>query len=136
MTKLNAINTDALREALAGETDPKAVKRLMTALAYDDGVPVATLSERYGIARLTVYSWLDRFEESSVTDAIYDGHRSGRPPLLDEREREHLSKVLQHRSRDVGFEQASWTPELVQEYVQREYEVSYSLGHVRRLLQN
>jgi transposase len=136
MNKLEHVDVDALREALADATDPKAVKRLMIALAYDDGVPVATLSERYGIARSTVYSWLDRFEESSVTDAIYDGHRSGRPPLLDEREREHLSKVLQHRSRDVGFEQASWTPELVQEYVQREYEVSYSLGHVRRLLQN
>jgi len=136
MTKLEDIDTGALREALAGATDPKAVKRLMIALAYNDGVPVETLSERYGIARSTVYFWLDRFEGGSIAGAIYDDHRSGRPPSLDEREREHLNRVLQRRPEDVGFEQTFWTPELVQEYVQREYDVSYSLGHIRRFLRN
>jgi transposase len=136
MTRLEDIDTGALREALAGATDPKAVKRLMIALAYNDGVPVETLSERYGIARSTVYFWLDRFEGGSIAGAIYDDHRSGRPPSLDEREREHLNRVLQRRPEDVGFEQTFWTPELVQEYVQREYDVSYSLGHIRRFLRN
>ena len=136
MTKLEDIDTGALREALAGATDPKAVKRLMIALAYNDGVPVETLSERYGIARSTVYFWLDRFEGGSIAGAIYDDHRSGRPPSLDEREREHLNRVLQRRPEDVGFEQTFWTPELVQEYVQREFDVSYSLGHIRRFLRN
>ena len=136
MTELEDIDTGALREALAGATDPKAVKRLMIALAYNDGVPVETLSERYGIARSTVYFWLDRFEGGSIAGAIYDDHRSGRPPSLDEREREHLNRVLQRRPEDVGFEQTFWTPELVQEYVQREYDVSYSLGHIRRFLRN
>jgi transposase len=136
MTKLEDIDTGALREALAGATDPKAVKRLMIALAYNDGVPVETLSERYGIARSTVYFWLDRFEGGSIAGAIYDDHRSGRPPSLDEREREHLNRVPQRRPEDVGFEQTFWTPELVQEYVQREYDVSYSLGHIRRFLRN
>jgi len=134
MTKLEDIDTGALREALAGATDPKAVKRLMIALAYNDGVPVETLSERYGIARSTVYFWLDRFEGGSIAGAIYDDHRSGRPPSLDEREREHLNRVLQRRPEHVGFEQTFWTPELVQEYVQREYDVLYSLGHIRRFL--
>lgn len=136
MTKLEDIDTGALREALAGPTDPKAVKRLMIALAYNDGVPVETLSERYGIARSTVYFWLNRFEGGSIAGAIYDDHRSGRPPSLDEREREHLNRVLQRRPEDVGFEQTFWTPELVQQYVQREYNVSYSLGHIRRFLRN
>jgi transposase len=136
MTKLEDIDTGALREALAGATDPKAVKRLMIALAYNDGVSVETLSERYGIARSTVYFWLDRFEGGSIAGAIYDDHRSGRPPSLDEREREHLNRVLQRRPEDVGFEQTFWTPELVQEYVQREHDVLYSLGHIRRFLRN
>jgi transposase-like protein len=94
MTKLEDIDTGALREALAGATDPKAVKRLMIALAYNDGVPVETLSERYGIARSTVYFWLNRFEGGSIAGAIYDDHRSGRPPSLDEREREHSTECF------------------------------------------
>jgi transposase len=136
MNKLEDIDADMLRETLADTTDSKAVKRLMIALAYDDGVPVDTLSERYGIARSTVYSWLDRFEEHSIGEAICDDSRPGRPALLDEYEREHFAKVVQRRPRDVGFEQTSWTPELAQEYIQREYGVSYSLGHIRRLLRN
>jgi transposase len=134
INKLDSVDSNALRETLAETTDPKAVKRLMIALAYDDGVSVDIISERYGIARSTVYSWLDRLEEQSIADAIYDEHRPGRPPLLDEHERKHLTEVLHQPPGDVGFEQRFWTPELAQEYIQREYEVSYSLGYVRQLL--
>ena len=56
MNKLEAVDPDALREALAETNDSEAVKRLMIALAYCDGVPVETLSERYGISRSTIYS--------------------------------------------------------------------------------
>ena len=48
MNKLEAVDPDSLRAALAEADNPKAVKRLMIALAYRDGVPVETLSERYG----------------------------------------------------------------------------------------
>jgi len=84
MNKLDSIDLAALRETLAETSDPKAVKRLMIALAYDDGVSVDALSERHGIPRSTIHSWLDRFEEDSIADAIRDKHRPGRPPLLSE----------------------------------------------------
>lgn len=134
MNKLEAVDPDALREGLANATDPKAVKRLMIALAYRDGVPVETLSERYGLSRSTIYSWLDRFEEDSIAEAIRDEHRPGRPALLDEQERDQLRRTLRSSPSKVGFPDESWTPELVQEYIQKEYQVSYSLGHVRRLV--
>jgi len=134
MNKLDETDADALREALAEATDPKAVKRLMIALAYDDGVPVAVLSERYGIARSTVYSWLDRFETHPIADAIHDEQRPGRPARLGEGERRRLAEALERPPTDIGFEADSWTPELVREYVRQEYGVSYSLGHARRLL--
>ena len=134
MNKLDPVDSDALRETLAETTDPKAVKRLMIALAYDDGVSVDTLSERHGIARSTIYSWLDRFEEDSIADAIRDEHRPGRPALLTEQEREQLTRTLQSPPREFGFSQDSWTLELVQEHIQQKYGVFYSLGHIRRLI--
>ena len=134
MNKLDSVDSDALRETLAETTDPKAVKRLMIALAYYDGVSVDTLSERHGIARSTIYSWLDRFEEDSIADAIQDEHRSGRPPLLTEQEREQLTQTLQSPPIEFGFSQDSWTPNLIQEYIQQKYGASYSLGHIRRLV--
>jgi transposase len=134
MNKLDSVDSDALRETLAETTDPKAVKRLMIALAYDDGVSVDTLSERHGIARSTIYSWLDRFEEDSIADAIRDEHRPGRPSLLSEQEREQLAQTLQSHPTKFGFSEKSWTPELVQEYIQQEYQVSYSIGYIWQLV--
>jgi len=128
MNKLDDADADALRGALADATDPKAVKRLIIAFAHRDSVSVKTLSERYGISRSTIYSWLDCFEEHSITDAIHDEHRPGRPASLDEDEREHFTEVLQHRPADAGFDHVSWTLELAQKYIQQQYEVSYSLG--------
>lgn len=134
MNKLDSVDSDVLRETLAETTDPKAVKRLMVALAYDDGVSVDTLSERHGIPRSTIYSWLDRFEEDSIADAIRDEHRPGRPPLLSEQEREQLTQTLRSPPIKVGFSDDSWTPELIQEHIQQKYDTSYSLGHIRRLV--
>jgi transposase len=106
----------------------------MIALAYADGVRVETLSERYDIPRTTVYSWIDRFEYQSISDAIEDESRPGRPSKLDASQRERLSNDLAESPAELGYDASDWTPELVQSYIERTYDVTYSLGHVRRLL--
>lgn len=134
MEKLAHVDPDTLRDALEEATDPKAVRRLMVALAYVDGVPASTLAERYGIPRSTIYAWLDRFEEQSVEEAIQDDQRPGRPPELDRESRERLVDALQDRPTAHGFDAPRWTPALVRRFVDREFDVEYSLGHARRLL--
>ncbi|WP_435077181.1 helix-turn-helix domain-containing protein [Halococcus sp. AFM35] len=133
MNKLSDVDTDQLRAALATVSDAKAAKRLMVALAYADGVRVETLSERYDIPRATVYSWLDRFERQPVREAITDDHRPGRPPKLGERQRERLAAALADSPDEHGHETAEWNPALVRRHIEREYGVTYSLGHARRL---
>lgn len=115
MNKFEDVDADALRGALADTTDPKTAKRLMIALAYDEGVPVETLSERYGIARSTVYLWLNRFEKYSLADAVHDDPRPGRSAILNENQQRELSEALQQRPTAFGLERDSWSPELVQE---------------------
>ena len=134
MNKLEAVDTDALREALREAPTTKAVKRLMIALAYADGVRVETLSDRYGIPRATVYSWLDRFEHQSISEAIEDDSRPGRPSKLDDSQREQLLNDLREPPEELGYDALEWSPELAQQHIEREYNVTYSLGHVRRVL--
>ncbi|MFC4356909.1 transposase [Halobium salinum] len=134
MAKLADADPDALREALASTTEAKPAKRLMVALAYLDGESVATLSTRYGIPRSTVYYWLDRFESEPLESAIRDEDRPGRPPKLDERQREQLRSDLQAPPSEQAFDAEAWTPALVREHVDRRFDVSYSEGHARRLL--
>jgi len=134
MAALEGVTASELREALETAEDPKAVKRLMVALAYLDGVPVGTLVDRYGVPQSTVYSWLDRFEERSLADAIHDDERPGRPPKLGFQRREALADQLADPPEAFGYEATAWTPELLREHVEREFGVRYSVGHARRLL--
>jgi transposase len=97
-------------------------------------VPVGTLVERYGIPQSTVYSWLDRFEERSLADALRDDDRPGRPPKLDPDQRAALAGHLADSPTEFGLDGPVWTPESVREHVERTFGVRYSVGHARRLL--
>lgn len=134
MDKLADITVASLREALENAENAKAAKRLMIALAYKDGVSVDDLSARYGLSRSTVYSWLDRFEYRSIDAAIHDDSRPGRPPKLDDSQQSALRAALESSPATFDYEQSTWSPELLQQHIEREFEVTYSLGHVRRLL--
>ena len=134
MNKLENIDACELRDALAGASGAKAAKRLMVALAYTEGIRVETLSDRYGIPRATVYSWLDRFEHQSIGEAIKDESRPGRPAKLDASQREQLRDDLREPPVEVGYDALGWSPELAQHHIEQAYDVTYSLGHVRRLL--
>ena len=134
MADLEGITASELRGELKTADDPKAVKRLMVALAYLDGVSVGTLVDRYGFPQSTVYSWLDRFEERSLDEALHDDDRPGRPPKLAADQRETLAERLRQPPDEFGLDAAAWTPELLREHVEREFGVRYSVGHTRRLL--
>ncbi|GAA0465983.1 helix-turn-helix domain-containing protein [Halococcus dombrowskii] len=135
MDKLADVDTEALQAALGDASESKAVKRLMVALAYADGVSVETVSARYDIPRATIYSWLDRFEQQSIAEAITDDSRPGRPAKLDPSQRRQLAADLARSPAELGYDSAEWTPERAREHIERMYDISYSLGHVRRLLQ-
>jgi transposase len=134
MNKLDEVSLSSLRDQLEAAESPKATKRLMIGIAYKDGVTVSTLSDRYSVPESTLYYWLDRLDEKPLSQAVEDDDRPGRPSELDEREREAVFDALADSPEAYGFEASSWTPELVRQLIEREYDVNYSLGHVRRLI--
>lgn len=134
MRKLRDIEGDALRTAFHDARHPKAVKRLVMALAYLDGASVDTLSARYDIPRSTIYAWLDRFETEPIEDAIQDETRPGRPAELEPREFVQLSSDIADGPTAHGFSADSWTANLLQTHISEAYGPDYSEGHARRLL--
>jgi len=134
MLDLRNVERTKLLDAFDGADDPKAIKRLLVALAYTDGVPVATISERYGIPEPTCYDWLNRFRDQPIEEAITDDTSPGRPPKLDDDQLSALRKDLSSPPTAVGYEVDEWTPALLQNYLEDEYDTTYSLGHVRRLI--
>lgn len=134
MGKLDGVAIATLRDELAHAEGAKEAKRLMVAIAYGDGVGVATLSDRYGIPESTIYYWLDRFEERPVEEATTDDSSPGRPPRLTAEQQAVVEDWLDRSPRDAGIEAAEWTPELLRERIRSAFDVTYSLGHARRLL--
>ena len=134
MVKLDDVDPDELRRTLADVESAKEAKRLVVALDYLDGVPVSVLAERYGIPRSTLYDGLDRFEAEPIDEAITDEDRPGRPRKLDGEDRQRLRNHLESTPGEHGYERDEWSPELVRDHVERSFGVSYSVGHVRRLL--
>jgi len=136
MDKLDGVSFPTLRDQLDAAESAKATKRLMVAIAYKDGVSVSVLSERYGVPESTLYYWLDRIAQKPLSEAVEDDDRPGRPSELTDDEREAVFDALADDPAAYGFEASSWTPELVRKLIEREYGVSYSLGHVRRLIRD
>lgn len=134
MQKLRNVDVDALYRAYSEVNDGKAVKRLTMAIAYLDGVSVATLSARYEIPESTIYAWLDRFENESIDDALRDDTGPGRPPELESHEFVQLASDIGDGPRNHGLDADEWTATLLQTHISAVYGVDYSEGHVRRLL--
>lgn len=134
MATLEGVSADALRDKLGEVESAKAAKRLIFALSYLDGESMDVLSALCGIPRSTIHYWLDRFETRSLNDAIQDEPQPGRLPKLAEPERTQLRTNLQEPPAAYGYDATTWTPELVRQHLEAHYGVSYSVGHVRRLL--
>lgn len=134
MAKLPDTSRSALLEAFHEAEQPKAVKRLVMAIAYLDGVPVDTLAKRYDIPRSTIYAWLDRFEAEPIEDAIHDGSRPGRPAALEPGEFVELASDIADGPQQHGFDTTEWTASRLRTHISDGYGVEYSDGHARRLL--
>jgi len=120
-----------LREQTEGEI-PR--ERVLAAIGRKQGDQIETLAERHGVVEKTIRNWLDRFEDGPLEQAPYDGSRPGRPPKLDDDQREQLFEHRRSAPSALGYEQQTWSPELLVHHVRAEYGVEYSEGHARRLL--
>jgi transposase len=134
MAKLERLSAEKLRTVLRDVEDGKAAKRLVVALAYKDGVTVATLSRRYGIPEQTIYEWLDRFESRPLEEAMFDQPRQGRPQKLDPEEWAEVEAALEQTPAEFGYEAEQWTPRLVNKHIEDRYNVSYSPDYLSNKL--
>jgi len=132
--KIPNLSVERVCNRLADERDPKAIKRLTAAREYLADLSPGDIEEKYGWDRQTVYTWLDRFEERSFEDALYDDDRPGRPPELSEEQLQQFAETLNQSPEVVGYDESVWTSPLAQQYLITEFDVVYSLRHVQRLM--
>lgn len=134
MVDLDHVSAEDLRATLDDVEAKTPALRLVVALNHKHGISQTEIAEQYGLARKTVYNWLTRFEDAPVREAIDDADRPGRPPRLPDDERSRLADRLREPPRAAGYDAESWTPWLVRDLIATEFDVEYSIPHVRRLM--
>lgn len=76
--------------------------------AVQNRIPKSIVAESYGVSRLTVYRWLDRFERFGA-EGLVRKPGSGRPRKLEELAEEELTAIVLQKASDFGFETDLWT---------------------------
>ena len=134
MTHLDDVTVADLRDALAEVEGKTPTKRLLAAIAYQNGINQTELAAWFGVGRRTIYGWLTRFESGSLAATAVDADRPGRPRKLSADQQNTLEHTLRDPPPDVGLDAPSWTPALVQEHLRKDFDVEYSRPSCRRLL--
>lgn len=85
MAHLEGVTQKMLQDALEQVEGKRAIKRLTAAIAYKKGVTQTELAEWYGVEKRTISNWLNRIDESGLTDSVADLSRSdhSKPTGLD-----------------------------------------------------
>jgi transposase len=108
--------------------------RLRAVDAVESGVHPEDVAASLGMARGTVYGWLATYREGG-REALKARPVPGRPPRLSgEQMRRLYTLIVGTDPRQLEFEFALWTRELVRALIRREFRVSLSAVSVGRLL--
>lgn len=110
------------------------VLRLRAVEQVQAGAHPEDVAETLGLHRKTVYGWLARFREGG-RDALRAKPVPGRPRKLSGQQLGRLyALIVGADPRQLSFEFALWTREMVRQVIRREFGVALSVVSVGRLL--
>ncbi len=115
--------------------DKARIRRLTALVGLADERPVAELAERLGVCEETIYAWLRAF----LVDRWASLRRRtapGRPPKLPPSQKARLKEVITAGPEAAGYPTGCWNAALVQDLIEREFGVLYSVKYVAELLRN
>lgn len=122
-----ARRTRVSRRAL-GETRRKVIA------AVESGLSPETVAQAFGCGRSTVYGWIAEHRLSGE-ESFQVKEASGRPPLLNKRQRDQLYRwIVGKDPRQLQFEFALWTREMVRELIGKKFGIEMSVRGVGALL--
>ena len=101
--------------------------------AARNGIPKSIVAQAYGVSRLTIYRWLDRFAQDG-SDGLERKPGSGRPRKLTELDGRQLWKIVLQPATRFGYETDLWTVTRVHQVVQEKLEVAVSQDTIWRRL--
>lgn len=99
-----------------------------------DGVSVSEVARALGVSRVAVYSWVRAYDDGGFEALRSRKARGSKPKLAIEQMRRLRTLVVGADPRQLRFEFALWTREMVAELIEREFGVTMSPSAVGRML--
>ena len=128
---LPGVSIQELRRLYKKEQKAKPKLRLLCAIHRKEGRSLDDIAGFTNMKRRTVHDTLWRFVERGINakDSIT---QTGRPPALTLKQRK---KLIQRLEEGPPYNKDGlWTTKDVQEYIRKEFGVSYTHGHVWEIL--
>ena len=91
------------------------------------------IAEIQDVSRVTVYTWLDRFDAEGPA-GLYDRPRSGRPPEIDDAAQQCLATALARTPEAYGYPATIWTTALLRHLLACRQAIQVCADTVRRAL--
>jgi transposase len=108
--------------------------RIRAVRQIEAGAHPVAVADALGMRKSTVYGWLAKFREGGE-EALKAKPVPGRPPKLDAKQMERIyTLVVGKDPRQLQFDFALWTREMIRELIRREFGVRLSAVSVGRLL--
>ena len=136
MTRLEEISVEELEDTMIEIDRYREVQRLIAAIIYKRGPSVPMLAEWLDKREATIYEWFNRLEDQPIREAIQDEQRPGRPSKLTDEEHEQFVAALKEPPERVGYDAPAWTPKLARQFLLDEFDVEYTLRHIRRKMKD
>jgi transposase len=115
--------------------DKARIRRLTALVGVAEERPVAELAERVGVCEETIYAWLRAFLLDRWA-SLQRRTSPGRPPKLTSRQKARLKEVITAGPEAAGYPTGCWNAALVQDLIERDFGVLYSVKYVAELLRN
>jgi transposase len=104
-----------LQRQLEETRDAHVYRRTLALLEVSRGRPVAQVAETLGVARRSIYYWIEHYRQAYDPTALSDDHRSGRPSFWTEELRVLLRTLMADYTPDqLGYSAVDWTVTLLQ----------------------
>ena len=83
--------------------------------------------------RSSVTLWLSNYEKHGY-DSLLEGHRTGRPASLTNKQKIELADIVDSGPIAYGYMSGIWTSIMIAQIIENEFSVNYDPRHVRRIL--
>jgi len=97
------------------------------------GFTVPDIADIQEVSDVTVYQWLDRFDEKGP-EGLHDRPRSGRPAKVDEAVEENIEDSMSEPPTEQGYNFTYWTVPLLTEHLRQLLDTSFCEETIRNAL--